>query len=279
MRMQLIGTGGGGPKRIQGLEQLPGKSNYFIGKDPKGWHTNVPQFAKVRYEEVYPGVDVVYHGNQKDMELDFVVAPGADPKAITLCLEGASKLQIDGKGDLVLETPAGPIWLRKPRIYQPGKGKAPRSKIISGRYVLKAHRQVGFDVAAYDLSRPLIIDPVLSYSTYLGGSAFDQGNGIAVDGSGNVYVTGFTNSTIFPTTSGAYDTTVANVDAFVSKLNPAASGAASLVYSTYLGGSLNDVGNGIAEDSSGSAYVTGQSFSSDFPTTAGAFQTAFRGRG
>jgi hypothetical protein len=277
MRIRLVGARRGGPRQVQGLEQLPGKSNYFIGQDPKKWHTAIPHFAKVRYDKVYPGVDVVYHGNQQQLEFDFVVAPGANPKAITLGLEGARQVQIDARGDLVLQTTAGEIRLHKPRLYQPGKAESARRETLSGGYVLKGPRQVGFELAAYDTSRPLIIDPVLSYSTYLGGSAYDQGNGIAVDAFGNAYVTGFTNSTKFPTTPGSYDTTAASADIFVSKLNPGVAGAASLVYSTYLGGGRNDFGKSIAVDSSGNAYVTGQTFSSDFPTTVGAFQTALGG--
>src|SRR5437588_748149 len=254
--------------RVTGLEELPGKAHYFIGNNPAQWRPNVPTYAKVRYDDLYPGIDLIYDGTQRHLEYDFVVRPGADPHRIALRLQGDDRLEVDSQGDLVLHTAAGVIRQRKPAIYQ--EIGAVR-KEIPGGYVLSGAQQIGFQVAAYDATRPLVIDPVLVYSTYLEGSVDDYGYGIAVDGSGNAYVTGYTVSTDFPTTAGAFQTTArGNNDAFVAKINPSGS---ALVYSTYLGGNANDYGYAIAVDGSGNAYVTGSTTSPDFPTTAGAFQT------
>ena len=262
--------------RVVGQEELPGKANYFIGNDPSKWRTDVPTYAKVQYTNVYPGIDLIYYGNQRQLEYDYVVGPGADPKRIRLSFQGADKLELDAQGDLVLHTAAGVIRQRKPVIYQEVEG---RRREIAGGYVLKGARRVGFRFAAYNASIPLVIDPALFYSTYLGGSAADQGFGIAVDASGNAYVTGYTASTDFPTIPGAFQTTLGSAgstDAFVTKLNPTGS---ALVYSTYLGGSQEDLGLGIAIDPIGNAYVIGHTDSTDFPTTLGAFQTALRSVG
>ena len=151
-----------------GHDELPGKSNYFIGNDPAKWRTNIPTYAKVKYQGVYPGVDLVYYGNQGRLEYDFVVAPGADPRLVTLAFEGARDVHIDARGELVLGVEGGEVRQHKPVVYQEVAGV---KQEVAGRYVMKGTRQVGFRVAAYDPSRPLIIDPVLVYSTYLGGSA------------------------------------------------------------------------------------------------------------
>ncbi len=278
LRIKLIGTN---PQpEVVGLEELPGKVNYFIGKDPKKWRTAISTFAKVKYKDVYPGIDLVYYGNAGHLEYDFIVAPGADPKAIAFAIRGTDKFEVDGNGDLVLHTPGGEIRQHKPLVFQDVNGV---ENTISGHYVLKGKDEVGFEVAMYDASKPLVIDPVLSYATYLGGREDDAGLSIAVDSSGNAYVTGFTLSPNFPTTNGAFDTTCGPdgscqiveddrvflaEDVFVTKLND----TGNLVYSTYLGGSDDDTGLGIAADAAGNAYVTGRTFSTDFPTTKGAFQ-------
>ena len=272
LRMTFLGANP--DARVTGREELPGKANYFIGNDPAGWRTNVPTYARVHYEDLYPGIDLVYYGNQRQLEYDFVVRPGADPRRIALGFRGAQRLEVDPQGDLVLHTAAGAIRQRKPIIYQEVAG---RRVEIPGDYVLRDGQRVGFHVAAYDTSLPLIIDPVLSYSTYLGGMEFDEGRGITVDATtGEAYVTGFTNSFDFPTIAGSFQTAFAqgNGDAFVTKLN--ATGSA-LVYSTYLGGNGADEGRGIAIDSIGQAYVTGITGSSNFPTTPGAYQTVTGG--
>jgi hypothetical protein len=273
LRMSLVGAAR--KPAVSGLDELPGKSNYFIGKDPSKWRGNVPTYAKVHYRNVYPGIDLVYYGNQRQLEYDLVVTPGADPKKIVLGFKGADKLGIDAQGDLVLHTKGGDIRQHKPVVYQEIGGSR---KQIDGRYLIKGRNRVGFKLAAYDRGRPLVIDPVLAlaYSTYLGGSFGDEGSGIAVDAAGNAYVTGDTGSINFPTTPGAFNTTTngQSAQAFVTKLDPTGS---TLVYSTYLGGSGGASGTGIAVDSQGNAYVTGTTLSTDFPTTAGAFQTTSRG--
>lgn len=260
--------------RITGLEQLSGKVNYLIGKDPKGWHTDVPIYAKVRYENIYPGINLVFYGNQSLLEYDFVVAPGADPKTIQLAFKGVQKVSVDDQGNLILHTAKGKLIQQAPVVYQEANGK--REK-VSGRYEIRKEGRVGFQVAAYDSKRPLIIDPVLFYSTYLGGLAVDSGRSIVVDASGNAYVLGNTTSANFPT-QGPYQVNIAGgSDVFIAKFDPSQSGAASLLYSTYLGGSGNEVPGGITIDSSGNAYVTGETASADFPVTLGAYQLAIGG--
>jgi hypothetical protein len=286
LRMRLVGANP--HARVSGLEELPGKSNYFIGNDAKKWRTNVPSYAKVKYSNVYPGVDLVYYGNQGKLEYDFVVQPGTDPRQIALDVGAglapperppqAVVLRVNAAGDLVVATDGGEVVFHKPIIYQPAAYNEPRTKneeLIDGRYILAGDR-VTFEVASYDKTRPLVIDPVLAYSTYLGATTI--GYSIAVDASGNAYVTGETLSTYFPVTPGAFQTGWGggSADAFVSKFNAAGS---ALIYSTYLGENDFEYGAGIAVDASGNAYVSGDTSSSDFPTTPGAFQTTFGGGG
>jgi len=271
LRMKLLGSN---PSPIiTGEEELPGKSNYFIGHDPKRWRTRVSNYGRARFAGVYPGVDLVFYGNRRQLEYDFVVAPGADPSSITLGFAGADSLQIGPQGELTLQVRGGEVTWRKPVVYQEVAGVR---RMVPGRYVRKGRTAVGFEVAPYDRRQPLILDPVLAYSTYLGGSDTDEGHGIAVDSSGNAYVTGVTYSTDFPAfPASAFQTVLSgNRDAFVTKLDA----GGSLGYSTYLGGS--DVaglpalteGAGIAVDLSGDAYLTGRTDATDFPTTPGAFQ-------
>ncbi len=185
VRMKLV-KANPSPK-IEGLDQLPGKSNYLIGADPKRWRKGVANYAKVRYREVYPGVDLIFYGNQNRLEYDFVVAPGADPKAIRMAFEGARRMSVDESGELVLTVTGGEIRQRAPVVYQEAHG---RRRIIAGRYALLGKDRIGFRVAAYDRSRPLVIDPVLSFSSFFGGSRGDFVGGIAVDADGNLYLTG-----------------------------------------------------------------------------------------
>ena len=257
LRMNLLGARP--TPHVEGIELLPGKSNYFIGNDPATWRTNVPTYAKVRYENVYPGVDLVYYGNQAQLEYDFVVAPGADPKKIRLYIDGAKKLETDAHGDLVLDLAGAEVRLLKPTVYQRVVGGR---KEIASRYVLHGRRAAGFEVAGYDRNEPLIIDPVLTYSTYLGGSSGAFGNAIAADSTGNAYVTGGTTSTDFPTKNPAQATQGGNTDVFVSKFDPTGS---TLIYSTYLGGVGDEAGASIAVDASGNVYVTGYTASQNFP--------------
>ena len=274
LRMKLAGANA--RAGVTGADALPGKSNYFIGSDPNQWRTDVPTYAAVKYAAVYPGIDMLYHGNQRLLEYDFLVAPGADPQAIGIRFQGARKLSVNREGALVIGLGGSEVIEPAPVVYQEIGGQR---QTVAGRYVLRGKGRVGFIVAEYDRSQPLVIDPTLVYSTYLGsvnpGNGGNQGTSIAVDASGNAYVTGSTCSLDFPITLGAFQTTCGGGgDAFVSKLNAPGS---ALVYSTYLGGSGLDLGYGIAVDASGSAYVTGQTGSSDFPTTPGAFQTTYRG--
>jgi len=271
LRMQLLGANSGA--KATGVEKLAGTVNYFIGNDPKKWRTNVPTYGKVEYRDIYPGVDLLYYGNQQQLEYDLVVAPGADPSVARLGIAGATKIQLDRSGDLVLETPGGTVHFEKPVAYQRSRnGK----QSVGARYALGSAGQVTFEVAAYDHAKPLVIDPVLVYSTFLGGTLNEDGQfpidpGIAVDSAGNAYVAGYTQSTDFPTVSPFQPSKSGAWNAFVTKVNPAGT---AFVYSTYLGGSGQDFGTGIAVDSSGNAYITGLTGSLNFPTTAGAFQTA-----
>ncbi|HMH53502.1 MAG TPA: SBBP repeat-containing protein [Candidatus Acidoferrum sp.] len=270
LRMELVGAK---PEpQAMGRDELPGKINYFIGNDPAKWRTNVPLFAKVEYRDVYPGVNLVYYGNpQHQLEYDFVVAPGADPSVIRLAFRGAESLEVDANGDLILQTRGGEFRLQKPLVYQDING---RRTEISGGYVIQDEDRVGFKVAAYDPTEPLVIDPVLVYSTFLGGVDFDAGGSLTVDAAGNAYVTGRSASLNFPTAPGALNAALSGEnDAFVTKLNA----AGSLVYSTFLGGSGDESGNGIGVDATGSAYVTGLTGSADFPTTPGALPATLKG--
>ena len=218
--------------------------NYFRGKDSSRWRTNVATYERVRYEGVYPGVDVVFYGRQGQLEYDFVVSAGADPAAIRLAFEGPAPLRQDEKGNLLLDVGGETLRLSRPVIYQETDGSR---RSVAGDFALGSTGEVGFRIGAYDASRPLVIDPVLSYSTYLGGSAYDSATGVAVDEAGDVYVTGTTCSLDFPTPGGVYPTPQSSPtpngtirpDVFVTRFSrnhwPAGSELAP-VYSTYLGG-------------------------------------------
>lgn len=278
LRMKLVG--GNARAAVTGVEEMAGKANYFIGNDPNNWRANVPTYGRVRYSEVYPGIDLIYYGNQQQLEYDFVVAPGASWEQISLLFGGAKEVEVEeASGDLLLHTSLGVLRQHRPQIYQEVNGT---HRMISGRYVKQLGRKIGFEIARYDTTKPLVIDPSLVYSTYLGGSGAgkgsniggDGGSAIAVDTAGNAYITGFTNSPDFPTTADAYQATYPGSSCtFVTKLNP--SGTA-LVYSTYLGG--GDA-TAIAVDASGNAYIAGVTGSPSFPTTPGAFQNTYGGFG
>ncbi|MGD0695218.1 MAG: SBBP repeat-containing protein, partial [Terriglobia bacterium] len=293
LRLKLLGANS--LAKGSGLAELPGKSNYFIGNDASKWRTNVSSYAKVRYQNVYPGTDLVYYGNQRQLEYDFVVKPGADPKAIKVSIEGADEVRIDSAGDLVVNTADGEVRFLKPLVYQTKSATGysvlarasengprttdelnPKSTIenrqfLDGRYILTDNNQIVFDLPAYDSSRPLVIDPTVTYAAFLGGGIgypYGGGSEIAVDSQGNAFVTGETRDPNFPTTTGAYQrsltATAPNGNAFVTKLNPSCT---ALVYSTFLGGNQQEFGIAIAVDGSGNAYVTGATLSADFPTT------------
>src|SRR5438132_5365549 len=273
LRMKLVGSNPS-PK-IEASDELPGKSNYFIGNNPKNWRMNVSNFGRVHYRGIYPGVDVVYYGNQRQLENDFVVGPGVDPKVIKLTFDGAKKIAIDASGNLVLETASGQVELQKPVAYQEVNGS--RHEIAVRYDLLDAapsvgNQLVGFEVAAYDHTAPLIIDPVIVFnSSLLDGSGADNANSITVDASGNAYVTGDTTSANFPTVNPIQASRNGTQDAFVSKFNAAGS---ALIYSTYLGGSAGfENGWDIVVDSANNVYVAGRTTSTDFPVTAA---TAFQ---
>ncbi len=290
LRMKLVGANA--QPRISGADELPGKSNYFLGSDAKQWQTDVPNYARVKAEGVYRGIDVIYYGNQQQLEYDFILAPGADPKAIKLSFTGAQRMRLDEQGDLILMTQVGEIRQHKPFVYQVTEQG---NQEIASRYTIQGD-QVSFTLGAYDTSRPLVIDPVLSYSTFLGGNATDIAEAIAIDAQGNAYVAGWTGAggngvSTFPITSGAirsHQTMGANSGSyiFVTKLN--ADGSA-LIYSAIIGGTLgkpfyDSRGNlqsvlenrakSIAVDPQGYACVVGWTRSANFPTTLGAVQTS-----
>jgi uncharacterized protein (TIGR03437 family) len=248
------------------VDALPGRSNYLIGRDPGKWRLNVPQYERVRYESIYPGINLEYYGTGRTLEYDFIVAPGADPGAIRLRAEGADSVEIL-HGDLVFHTQAGDIRQHAPRAYQ----RFPEGRrLVTARFVLEGG-EARFVLGKYDSTRPLVIDPVLSYAAVLGGSGTEAAGGVAVDTAGNVYLTGSTASADFPVASPAYPGRAgAGGDIFVTKLN---STGTAILYSTYIGGSNADTPAGIAVDATGNVYVAGTTISGDFPTTAGAYQT------
>jgi hypothetical protein len=269
IRMELAGASQSA--QVTGAEQLPGTANYFVGNDSSKWHTNVPTFAKVRYAGVYPGVDLVYYGNQSQLEYDFVVAPKADPKAVQLHFAGAEKLKLAANGDLIVAAKDGEIAFHKPVVYQAVNGQR---QPVDGSFTLLARNTVGFTLGSYDRSREVVIDPTLAYSTYLGGSSPSENLGgnaaydVAVDSAGSAYVTGSTGNASFPVTSGAFQTEARGI--FIAKFNGAGT---ALEYSTYLGGTNGgDTAYGIAVDASENAYLTGRACTTDFPVTSGAFQ-------
>jgi len=268
VRMRLVGANSNAS--ISAENQLPGISNYFLGSDPGKWRTNIPHFGRVSYQNVYPGVDLAFHGAQRQVEFDFVLAPAADPSAIAFQFNGAQSLKTDDFGDLVVASGAGNVTLHRPVAYQELNGAR---QPVEASFVLAAN-QVSLKLGNYDHNRELVIDPSVSYaySTYLGGSGDDEGFGIAFDSSGNAYVTGQTASTDFPVTAGVAQGTLKGAsNVFVSKIS---ADGTTLSYSTFVGGTGVDSGNAIAVDpASGVAYVAGGTSSTDFPTTPGAFQT------
>jgi hypothetical protein len=310
LAMQFVG--GNPAPHAAGQQELAGKTNYLRGNDPARWQVNVPNYARVEYQDVYAGIDLVYHGSGRQLEYDFIVAPGADPNVIRMMFRGATSLELDDRGNLVLHTPVGDVVQHAPILYQ--EADAGR-QAVSGSFVLEEDGTVGFEVGMYDVTRPLVIDPILAYATYLGDSSTQAhllpattGHAVAVDRAGNAYVTGSVATTEFPTTAGAlqteFDPTLLGRDAFVTKLDP----SGQLVYSTYLGGNpdqffveevdlesgqtitvgyqaANNVGRAIAVDDEGNVYVAGDTEASDgfyidligFAPLVNPFQISFGG--
>ena len=265
LNMRVVGANPAA--QVSALDRQRNTSNYFIGNDRSKWRTNVPNFAKVRYAGIYPGVDLVYYGNQRQLEYDFVVAPGSAPDVIALSFgtgpEGAHKLSsfIDQNGDLVTHLEGGNVLFHKPVVYQLNDRQ--QKNIIDGGYVLRAGGQVGFEIGKYDHSKELVIDPTMAYSTYLGGSNADVAMGIALDCCGDAFITGSTLSTDFPTANPLQSTNAGGKDIFITKFDAAADGED---YSTYVGGSKDDVATDILLDNLGDMTVTGYTLSPDFPT-------------
>jgi len=255
---------------LRGEKELITKSNFFLGNDKTKWRTNVPNYGQVRAKDAVPGVDVVWHGGDSGIEYDLEVAAGVDARQLAFEIDGADRAYVAEDGSLEIATAAGTLVQRPPKVVQDGRELRTRYEV---RAAQGATQRVGFAIDGYDETRALLIDPSLVYSTYLGGSDGDEGDGIAVDGAGCAYVTGSVSSTNFPTANAYQGAKGGGRDAFVTKLNAAGS---ALVYSTYLGGSDYDFGRGIAVDGAGSAYVTGDTWSQNFPT-ANAYQGAFGG--
>jgi len=293
VRMLLVGANR--VAAVTGADPLPGKSNYFIGNNPAKWHRDIPQFGRVRYQSVYPGVDLVYYGKQGQLEYDFEVAPGAAPEKIAFQVQGPQKPQLDDRGDLIFPTGHGEVRLNAPRMYQSyGAEQQP----VAGRFVVHHDGRVGFEIAAYDRSRALVIDPVLTYSTYFGGSGDEACPAIsrvvvgpisfppsgcpavAIDASSNIYLAGSTTSADLPLTPqpattpppAAFQAALATApDVFVTKLNSAGT---AIVFSTYLGGDGADTSAGVGVDSAFNVVVAGTTTSTNFPVSGSAFQAA-----
>ena len=286
VRMTLVGAKSG--TTAVGEDELPGKSNYFIGNNPDKWTRNIDNYAKVRYADIYPGIDLVYYGTQGQLEYDFVVRPGTDASQIRLAVNDADhqNLQLDSSGALVASTPAGDLQFLKPVIYQRNPDGSRQG--VDGNYKLAGANMVGFELGPYDKTRELVLDPVVGYSSFLGGSGDDAHDSVsvAVDSAGNAYVASGTTSINFPVSAGAFQPTFGGGpaicdqqsnfcgDAFVTKINAAGT---AIVYSTYLGGNDSDYAYGLAVDAGGNAYVAGLTKSLNFPVTAGVFQPNFGG--
>lgn len=272
VRMQLQGANRAAQVRAEG--EIATRSHYLLGNDSRNWRTGVRHYTRARYEQVYPGVDLVYYGNQRQLEYDFVVAPGADPRQIRLRFKGTERVEVSPQGDLLLHTAEGTLKQHRPVVYQEQGG---RRTPVPGRYLLAkadsgAPATIGFEVPHYDPRLPLVIDPVLSYSSYVGGSGDDYGTGISVDGNGVAWIAGYTSSVSFPAsgaTTGAYG---GGTDAFVARV----SSTGALLSVTYLGGSGADRAHRICADSAGEAYLVGETSSDNFPTV-NAYQSTFGG--
>jgi hypothetical protein len=271
LSMRLVGSNHAAQASL--LEPLEPKLNYFIGNDPSRWRTDIPTYGKARYQNVYAGIDVVYYGNGDQLEYDFIVAPGADPGRIALDFAGARRIRADRRGDLLIDGEYGTLRFDRPVIYQEVNG---RRQKVAGKFVVAADR-VHFEVGKFDHTRTLIIDPSLVFSIYLGGTSFDIVTATAADNDASsngphAYVTGYTNSTDFPTLNAYQRTLTGSTDAYVSKLDS----TGKLLYSTFLGGSSNTQGYGIAIDASHNIYITGRTDSDNFPVAGNAVFQATR---
>ncbi|MCJ7443472.1 MAG: SBBP repeat-containing protein, partial [Methanotrichaceae archaeon] len=252
---------GANPGQLVSEEPLPGKANFFIGNNSSKWVTEIPTYGSVKYENLYPGVDLVFKGIDGNLKHEMVLKPGADPAKIVLAYSGQDNLSLAEDGSVLIRTATGNLTDSAPVCYQEING----SRVtVEGQYRLIKSQRIGFEIGIYDRRYPLVIDPALVYSTYLGGSGYDHSRGIAVDSSGNAYVIGSTDSTNFPMQNPIQPSFGDGLnDVFVTKINAAGS---ALIYSSYLGGNGYDYGYDIAVDSSGNAFVTGSTQSINFPT-------------
>ena len=257
-----------------GLDPLPGRSSYFFGNDPAQWRTGVSHYARVRYDDIYPGIDVVYYGSRNRLEYDFILRPGADPGRIRLKLGGAGRLSLSPEGDLVLEEGGARLVQKRPSFYQQSPD-SPLRRQVSGSYRLLGSNEVAVEVGPYDRSQPLTVDPVVLYASYLGGGMADVVTSVKVDSAGMVYVYGYTNNGDLVATTGAYQTANAGqTDLFLAKFDPTQSGSNSLLYFTYLGGTGTEIATGMALDSAGHVYLTGSTTSTTLPVAGSPFQSA-----
>jgi hypothetical protein len=267
----------GGGARAEGVvagTTRPGVHNYFLGNDPARWRMDVPLYEGVRLSNVWPGVDVGVRIEDGHFEYDVFVEPGADLSQVTFEVEGADGLRLAGDGELLIETPLGSVRQTVPKTWQILDDG--RRETVQCDYVILGEKRFGFAVPAHDAERPLVIDPGLIYATYMGGGSDDSAVSVALDATGAATVAGYTTSTNFPTTAGAYDTSFngGTADAFVARLNAAGN---ALLYATYLGGGNHDDARSVALDSTGAATVVGSTDSTNFPTTAGAYDTSYNG--
>lgn len=281
VRMNLVGANR--EAAIAGNNLLPGKSNYILGNDPHKWHSGIPQYAGVRYESIYPGIDLIFYGNQGHLEYDFRVAPGADPSQAEMQFDGTTKIEVSG-GDLILTGKNdGGLRMQAPQVYQ---RDGDRRQPVAGRFVLRAANRVGFEIGTYDRSRELVIDPSLNFSTYFGGSGTETSPFVAVNGNGNIYVVGTTQGspeasfpngpsvgsptqTLIPSTLSLTTTSPSHI--FVTEISPS---QPAVVYETFIGGSGSDTSVGIGVDNGGNAYIVGNTTSPDFPSAGAPYQTA-----
>lgn len=263
-RVDITMVGGNAAPHIEPIEALPARTNYFVGKRQQ-WRTGIANFTRVAYRAVYPGIDVVYYGNRDQLEYDFVLRPGAEPSSIRMRFQGAARIKITADGDLAVETADAQFVEKRPVVYQEDP-KTTARRPVEGRYELMAGNVVGVRVDSYDRSRPLVIDPVVTYSLFVGGSSTDVVNAVTSDAQGHIYVAGYTrNGDLIPygnSVQPAYD---AGIDGFIAEFDPTAMGSATWLYFTYLGGARDDVVTAITVDAFGFIYVTGTTTSSDFP--------------
>jgi hypothetical protein len=269
VRLRFVGADSA--TRLVGREPAPFSSHYLIGRDPRRWLTAVPNFATVVYEALSPGVDLRFRGHRGHVVVEAALAPGADRRAIVLDVHGDAELTSDPRGDLLIATAAGTLRLQRPQASREGHTEPAAG---AGRPMLIGARRVALAIERVDPAQAVAVVPVLEFVADMGGDADDEGFGVAVDARGSAYLTGATWSVTFPTTADALRPRYAggHLDAFVAKLAPS---GATLEYATFIGGSEMDVAYGIAVDAAGSAYITGQTESPDFPVTAGAFQPAY----